>query len=59
MMENIFVVRAAESRDNAAIASLVVEGFLDKFRPAFGKRMDRSVKIMEKWVRLEHDLGGV
>jgi ribosomal protein S18 acetylase RimI-like enzyme len=59
MMENIFVVRAAESRDNAAIASLVVEGFLDKFRPVFGKQMDRSVKIMEKWVRLEHDLGGV
>ena len=57
--KNVFVVRAAESRDNAAIASLVVEGFLDKFRPVFGKRMDRSVKIMEKWVRLEHDLGGV
>ena len=59
MAENVFVVRAAESRDNAAIAGLVVEGFLDKFRPVFGKRMDRSVKIMEKWVRLEHDLGGV
>jgi ribosomal protein S18 acetylase RimI-like enzyme len=59
MAENVFVVRAAESRDNAAIAGLVVEGFVDKFRPVFGKRMDRSVKIMEKWVRLEHDLGGV
>jgi ribosomal protein S18 acetylase RimI-like enzyme len=59
MAENVFVVRAAESRDNAAIAGLVVEGFMDKFRPVFGKRMDRSVKIMEKWVRLEHDLGGV
>ena len=59
MVENKFVVRAAESRDNAAIAGLVVEGFLDKFRPVFGKRMDQAVKIMEKWVRLEHDLGGV
>ncbi len=59
MVENVFVVRAAEPRDNAAIAGLVVEGFMDKFRPVFGKRMDRSVKIMEKWVRLEHDLGGV
>lgn len=59
MAENVFVVRAAESKDNAAIAGLVVEGFLDKFRPVFGKRIDRSVKIMEKWVRLEHDLGGV
>src|SRR3712207_7906876 len=29
------------------------------FRSVFGKRMNRSVKIMEKWVRLEHDLGGV
>ncbi len=59
MAENVFVVRAADSRDNAAIAGLVVEGFLDKFRPVFGNRMDQSVKIMEKWVRLEHDLGGV
>ena len=59
MAENVFVVRAAESRDDAAIAGLVVEGFLDKFRPVFGSRMYRSVKIMEKWVRLEHDLGGV
>jgi ribosomal protein S18 acetylase RimI-like enzyme len=59
MAENVFVVRAAESRDSAAIAGLVVEGFVDKFRPVFGKRMDRAVKIMEKWVRLEHDLGGV
>jgi ribosomal protein S18 acetylase RimI-like enzyme len=32
---------------------------LDKFRPVFGRRMDRSVKIMEKWVRLEHASGGV
>jgi GNAT superfamily N-acetyltransferase len=37
----------------------VVEGFVDKFRPVFGRRMDRSVKIMEKWVNLEHSLGGV
>ena len=59
MVENKFVVRAAESRDNASIAGLVVEGFLDKFRPVFGKRMGQAVKIMEKWVRLEHDLGGV
>ena len=41
------------------IAGLVVEGFLDKFRPIFGQRMDRSVKIMEKWIRMEHSLGGV
>jgi ribosomal protein S18 acetylase RimI-like enzyme len=57
--EKLFSVRVAEPRDNTVIAGLVVEGFLDKFRPVFGKRMDRSVKIMEKWVRLEHDLGGV
>src|ERR687894_1828127 len=59
MVENKFVVRAAESRDNASIAGLVVEGFLDKLRPVFGKRMGQAVKIMEKWVRLEPDLGGV
>ena len=59
MAENVFVVRAAESRDDVAIAGLVVEGFLDKFRPVFGSRMDRAIKIMEKWVRLEHSLGGV
>src|SRR5215207_3894297 len=59
MLENHFVVRPAETRDDEAIASLVVEGFVDKFRPVFGRRMDRSVKIMEKWVSLEHSLGGV
>ena len=59
MAEDVFVVRVAESRDEAAIAGLVVEGFLDKFRPVFGGRMDRTAKIMEKWVRLEHSLGGV
>jgi len=58
-MENHFVVRAAEPRDNAAVAELVVEGFLDKFRPVFRGRMDRSAKIMERWVYLEHTLGGV
>ncbi len=60
MMENLpFTVRPAEPRDNPAIAGLVVEGFLDKFRPIFGRGMDQSVKIMERWVRLEHALGGV
>lgn len=58
-MENHFVVRAAEPRDNAAVAELVVEGFLDKFRPVFRGRMDQSAKIMERWVHLEHSLGGV
>ena len=59
MLEESFIVRAAESRDEAVIADLVVEGFLDKFGPIFGRRMDHSVGIMEKWVRLEHSLGGV
>jgi GNAT superfamily N-acetyltransferase len=57
--EKLFTVRPAEPQDNAVIAGLVVEGFLDKFRPIFGRGMDRSVKIMERWVRLEHTLGGV
>jgi GNAT superfamily N-acetyltransferase len=59
MPENPFIVRPAEPQDNPRIAGLVVEGFLDKFRPIFGRRMDRSDKIMERWVRLEHSLGGV
>lgn len=59
MPENPFIVRPAEPQDNPRIAGLVVEGFLDKFRPIFGRRMDRSAKIMERWVRLEHSLGGV
>ncbi len=54
-----FTVRLAEAEEDPAIASLVVEGFLDKFRPVFGRRMDRSVKVMEKWIRLEHASGGV
>src|ERR687894_33484 len=54
-----FTVRLAGAEEDSAIASLVVEGFLDKFRPVFGRRMDRSVKVMEKWIRLEHASGGV
>ena len=54
-----FTVRLAGPEEDPAIASLVVEGFLDKFRPVFGRRMDRSVKVMEKWIRLEHASGGV
>jgi ribosomal protein S18 acetylase RimI-like enzyme len=54
-----FTLRLAGVEEDPAIASLVVEGFLDKFRPVFGRRMDRSVKVMEKWIRLEHASGGV
>ena len=59
MLEEAYTVRDAGPRDDADIAGLVVEGFLDKFRPIFGRRMDRSMAVMDKWVRLEHSLGGV
>ncbi len=59
MLEEAYTVRDAAPRDDADIAGLVVEGFLDKFRPIFGRRMDRSMAVMDKWVRLEHSLGGV
>lgn len=54
-----FTVRFAAAEDDPAIAALVVEGFLEKFRPIFGGRMDRSLRVMEKWVTLEHTSGGV
>lgn len=54
-----FTVRHSGPDDDPAIAALVVEGFLDKFRPVFGRRMDRSLKVMEKWISLEHASGGV
>jgi ribosomal protein S18 acetylase RimI-like enzyme len=54
-----FTVRLAGPDEDPAIAALVVEGFLDKFRPVYGSRMDRSIKIMEKWISLEHASGGV
>ena len=54
-----FTVRLAGPDEDPAIAALVVEGFLDKFRLVYGRRMDRSVKIMEKWIKLEHASGGV
>lgn len=54
-----FTVRLAGAEDDPAIAALVVEGFLEKFRPIFGGRIDRSLRIMEKWVTLEHASGGV
>jgi ribosomal protein S18 acetylase RimI-like enzyme len=58
-MAEQFTIRPAEPDDDPVIAALVVEGFLDKFRPIFGGRMDHSVKIMDKWIRLEHASGGV
>lgn len=58
-MAEQFTIRPADPDDDPDIATLVVEGFLDKFRPIFGKRMDHSVKIMEKWIQLEHASGGV
>lgn len=58
-MAEPFTIRPAEPDDDPVIAALVVEGFLDKFRPIFGKRMDHSVKVMEKWIQLEHASGGV
>ena len=58
-MTQQFTTRRAKPDDDPAIASLVVDGFLDKFRPVFGRRMDRSVKIMQKWISLEHASGGV
>src|ERR671921_2731918 len=54
-----FTVRLARPDDDQAIAALVVEGFLDQFRHVFGGRMDRSLKVMEHWIRLEHTSGGV
>src|SRR5918995_3996797 len=54
-----FTVRLSRPDDDPAIAALVVEGFLDQFRPVFGKRMDRSIKVMERWIDLEHASGGV
>lgn len=54
-----YTLRLARPEDDAMIAALVVEGFLDKFRPVFGRRMDHSLKIMERWVGLEHISGGV
>src|SRR3712207_8966390 len=54
-----FTVRLAGPDEDPAIAALVVEGFLDKFRPVFGRRMVRSVRIMGKWIGLEHAAGGV
>lgn len=54
-----FTIRLARPDDDPVIAGLVVEGFLDKFRPIFGGRMDQSIRIMEKWIGLEHASGGV
>lgn len=59
MLKESFTIRAAGPEDDAEIARLVVEGFVDKFRPIFGRRMGLSVGIMERWVHLEHALGGV
>jgi hypothetical protein len=43
MLEKSHIVRPAVLDDEAEIAGLVVEGFLEKFRPIFGRRMDREL----------------
>lgn len=52
-------MRKATPEDDRAIATLVVEGFVDKFRPVFRGRLDRATEIMARWVALEHTIGGV
>ncbi|BBL78570.1 N-acetyltransferase [Rubrobacter xylanophilus] len=54
-----FTLRYATAEDGPAMAALVIEGFIDKFRPIFRGGMDRSIRIMERWIELEHELGGV
>lgn len=54
-----FTVRPARPEDVPRIAALVVEGFVDKFRPVFGERTELAISIMEKWIELEHAAGGV
>lgn len=58
-MDDSLQLRKATSEDERAIAALVVEGFVDKFRPVFRGRLDRATEIMTRWVALEHAIGGV
>lgn len=59
MATSQFIVRPADTDDDPTIAVLVVEGFVDKFRPIFGEQEGLSLGIMERWVELEHSAGGV
>lgn len=59
MLHRPYTIRVAEERDEPEIAALVVAGFLDKFRPAFGRRLGASLQIMEHWISLEHARGGI
>src|SRR4028118_1887931 len=54
-----FTVRLATAEDDPAISAPLVDGFLDTFRALFGARVDRALRIMERWVTLEHASGGV
>lgn len=58
-MDDSLQLRKANPDDEREIAALVVEGFVDKFRPVFRSRMDRASEIMARWVALEHAIGGV
>lgn len=58
-MDEDFILRKATLEDNRAIANLVVEGFVDKFEPVFRSKIVRATDIMERWVALEHAIGGV
>lgn len=59
LLDGDFGIRKATPEDDRVIANLVVEGFVDKFRPVFRGRLDRAAEIMERWVSLEHAIGGV
>lgn len=55
-------VRPATRDDLEAIAEILVEGFADKFRAAFGRRMDCAHRIVFRTLSTEaegHRLGGL
>lgn len=54
-----YTIRLANPEDDAAIARLVVEGFVDQFIPIFGGDSKVTREIMRRWVELEHSCGGV
>lgn len=59
LLDADFKLRKATSEDNRTVANLVVEGFMDKFQPVFRSRLDHATEVMQRWVALEHAIGGV
>jgi len=53
------VIRPAERRDMGRVGDILVESFLDKFHPLFGRKVDRVPALMARLLTRQMDEGRI